>query len=616
MKERIIVLLTVLLMAGLMSAASITGMITVEEGDIFDCDLYLYHGQNIWSPVLIETVTAGEEYELNDLMPGNYRLQIVPWSFSYPPEFYPGVPTPEEAEILMLMSPEDILTGIDFTLENNGTYEAGLISGTLIDESGNGLDSNDVYLYGVFNNYWNTYIAQTDDDGNFTFAGIVPGSYLLFVQHIPGYQHYFWEGGHNFQQADIIEIRQGEELTGLVLEMEPVITFEISGTVTELDQGIYLPLSDALVSGYSINCWGEGEYFQDITDEYGHYSAEISPGMYWLFSTKQGYTEQYWENVPTYDEATPLHMNHDMEDIDFVLETIIDPDNNSISGHILDDGEEPGYPCMVIVVASDEDDDWSDTTLSESSGYYYIDEIPAGEYYVVMLTSTTPPVYYPEGYDWENAVIINIDGNVIDIDFDVQSPTLNGIYTIDGIIEEPDRTPVAGATVLFFDEDNFPMSYAISDADGHYEAVSMSTGTYNALATKTFYNGDTVEFSLTESSEIDFVINPTLTNTEEDFIPETLSQMQCYPNPFFMGSSRSAVNIKLSPQTAGAVRISVYNLRGQLVKNIFTGWLDAEPSILQWNGDSQNGEAGSGIYLMSIERDGKVEESQKILLIK
>ncbi|MDP8220351.1 MAG: carboxypeptidase regulatory-like domain-containing protein [Candidatus Stygibacter frigidus] len=460
-------------------------------------------------------------------------------------------------------------------------------------------------------------MTVTNESGEFSFSEVIPGTYIMFLEQYPGYQHYFWEDCHSMQQADIIDIQPGMVLEDLVLQLVPAPNFTVSGTVRESSGGNTFPVESALVSGYAMNCWGDGEFFQVITDEYGHYNAVTSSGRYWLYSTKNGYFDQYWEGVGSFDDATPLHINQDLENIDFLLTSTQDPQDNSISGNISADGEEPGIPCLVIVIASDEDDDWSETTLSESSGYYYIDEIPAGEYYVVMMTTTTPPVYYPEGYDWENAEIVNIEGNVTGIDFQLDNMSQNGVFTIDGVITDSDRDPIAGASVIFFNEQGFPVSYGISNAEGDYSAVSIETGNYSILASKIFYESENVELSITEDDSLDFVITQIITaEEEEDTLPEVNSNIHCYPNPFMLSNSRSNLSIQLYPQTAGATRISLYNLRGQLIENIYTGWMEAEPQTISWSAGTGARDIPSGIYLISMEQSGSVQSAQKLLLIK
>ncbi|MDP8209633.1 MAG: T9SS type A sorting domain-containing protein [Candidatus Stygibacter australis] len=615
MKKEKLVLLLFVMLGIMLNAGSISGNVAVTGEEPVSCDIFLSH-PNPNMVVQIITVNSGEEYSFMNVYPGAYLVQIMPQSQHYYPEFYPGVPDPGSAEVLYLNNVNDELTGIDFLLEYQEPGIGGVISGTVLTETSTPVTGLEVYLYGVFNNYWNSYLTQTDEEGEFSFPEVNPGGYILYLQHYPGYQHYFWEGGHSFQTADIIIIEPEMVLDDLVLQLVPLPEFSISGTVQESDGGNYFPVEGALVSGYAMNCWGEGEFFQVITDEYGHYDAATTGGMYWLYSTKDGYFDQYWEGVASFDDATPLHINQDMEDIDFLLTSTEDPQDNSISGYISADGEEPGFPCLVIVIASDEDDDWSEITESESSGYYYIDEIPAGEYYVVMMTTTTPPVYYPEGYDWENAELVYIEGNVTGIDFEIENMTQNGVIVVEGNITSNGRDPVAGVSVVFFNEQAFPVSYGISNSDGDYSAVTIETGNYSVLANKTFYESENVELSITENNSLDFVITQIVTAEDEDTLPEVNSEIRCYPNPFLLSNSRASLSIQLYPQTAGATRISLYNLRGQLVENIYTGWMEAEPQTISWSSGDGTRDIPSGIYLISMEQSGSVQSAQKLLLIK
>ena len=615
MKKENLVLVLFVILGIMLNAGSISGNVVVTGEEPVSCDIFLSH-PNPNQVVQIITVFSGEEYSFTDVFPGAYLVQIMPLSPHYFPEFYPGVQDPWSAEVLYLNNVNDELTGIDFLLEYQEPGDDAEISGTVLTETSTPVAGLKVYLYGIYGAYWNSYLTETNESGEFGFLEVIPGSYIMFLEQYPGYQHYFWEDGHNMQQADILDIQPGMVLEDLVLQLVPAPTFIVSGTVLENSGGNTFPVEGALVSGYAMNCWGEGEFFQIITDEYGHYDAVTTAGMYWLYCSIDGYFDQYWEGVDSFDEATPLHINQDLEDINFLLTSTEDPENNSISGYISTDDEEPGFPCLVIVIASDEDDDWSETTFSESSGYYYIDEIPAGEYYVVMMTSTTPPVYYPEGYDWENAVLVYIEGNVTGIDFEIERMTLNGVFTIDGVITDSGRDPVAGASVIFFNEQGFPVSYGISNAEGDYSAVSIETGNYSILASKIFYESENVELSITENNSLDFIITQTVTAEDEDTLPEVNSNIRCYPNPFMLSNSRSVMSIQLYPQSAGTTRISLYNLRGQLVENIYTGWMETEPQTISWSAGNGTRDIPSGIYLISMEQSGSVQSAQKLLLIK
>lgn len=490
---------------------------------------------------------------------------------------------------------------------------AGSISGT-VTGSGESLSGLNVYLYGVYENYMNSYELQTDDAGAFSFTGVEAGSYILFLQHVPGYHHYFYENGHSFAQAEVLELSEDEELTGLELILEPVADYSLSGTVYELDEGINLPLSNALVSGFAINCWGEGEYFNEITDEYGHYSTVTSGGLYWLFSHKANYEDIYWENASSFEEAAPLLVNGDLENIDFVMEAPINPGDNSISGNISLDGEEPGFPCMVIVIASDEDDDWSEAVVSESSGYYYIDEIPAGDYYVVMMTSSTPPLYYPEEYDWENAEEVHIEGNITNIDFAIDEVSADGIFFMEGLITDGGREPLSGASVVFFAENGMPAGFGISNSDGVYNAYSLAPGEYDVLAGKTFYETQNQSCRIDTDGVLDFSLTSTQTSGNDQSLPVPDNALTCYPNPVNFSNLRSSIKISFTASEEGAGRISLYNVKGQLIENIYTGWFTGAQQLISWS--PQQKHLSSGVYLMKIEQKGNTRQTQKLLMFK
>jgi hypothetical protein len=617
MSKRMKVSILLLVLSAALVAGTVSGMFLVTGADQIYSDLILVHQPYPHQIEQIQTVFSGSNYELGGISPGVYILHIIPHSVHYLPEFYEGASTPAEAVELVITGNNSELTGIDITLEYQTNGTGCEVSGEVLLANGEPAAGNGVYLYGVYNNYWNTYETETDTGGEFCFSEVAAGSYVLFLEHVPGYQHCFWENGHNMQEADIIFLAPGEELEGLTLQLFPIPMQSISGRVSEFDGGEQFPLSGAFVSGYALNCWGEGEYFQAIADNYGNYSATVSGGMYWVYAMKSGYTEQYWQDASSFSEAVPLQINQALEDIDFLLTSISDPVDNSISGQISSNGEEPGVPCLVIVVASDEDDDWSETALSESSGYYYIDEIPEGDYYVVVMTGNTPPVYYPEGYDWELAEIVHIEGNVTGIDFEIEDMIQDGVIYVEGNITDENRQPVAGASVIFFNAEGLPVSYGVSDGDGIYRAASLTTGMYSVLAGKAFYESANTGISLYEDSELNFVINQSILETgEEDALPELNRELYCYPNPYLVSEIRSEVSIKLYPQQSGASRVSIYNLRGQLVENIFSGWLESEEKYITWAANSGGKDRASGIYLLTLEQSGRVRSAQKLLWIK
>ncbi len=83
-----------------------------------------------------------------------------------------------------------------------------------------------------------------------------------------------------------------------------------------------------------------------------------------------------------------------------------------------------------------------------------------------------------------------------------------------------------------------------------------------------------------------------------------------YPNPF-----RDAVNLSLISSKAGSFQISVYNVKGELVKVLLKGWVAAGNQYCNWDGkDSKGGKCSPGIYLVRAS-DGVASCSRKLILM-
>lgn len=86
---------------------------------------------------------------------------------------------------------------------------------------------------------------------------------------------------------------------------------------------------------------------------------------------------------------------------------------------------------------------------------------------------------------------------------------------------------------------------------------------------------------------------------------------QNYPNPF-----NPTTNIKFNIPSASNVNLSVYNVKGQLVKTLVAGSLTAGEHTVTWNGvDNNNNSVASGVYFYRLEANGQ-SEMRKMLLMK
>jgi flagellar hook capping protein FlgD len=96
-------------------------------------------------------------------------------------------------------------------------------------------------------------------------------------------------------------------------------------------------------------------------------------------------------------------------------------------------------------------------------------------------------------------------------------------------------------------------------------------------------------------------------------IPISYGLQQNYPNPF-----NPWTTIQFNLDQADKLDLSVYNLRGQLVKNIFAGYLPASedniPYSFNWDGRNATGqEVPSGIYLYRLKTSRETQIKRMIL---
>ncbi|MDD2332450.1 MAG: FlgD immunoglobulin-like domain containing protein [Candidatus Cloacimonetes bacterium] len=102
------------------------------------------------------------------------------------------------------------------------------------------------------------------------------------------------------------------------------------------------------------------------------------------------------------------------------------------------------------------------------------------------------------------------------------------------------------------------------------------------------------------------------TSSSDPTVPSIVSMLnQNYPNPF---NPETTISFVL-PQ-AGEANLSIYNVKGQLIKTLNKGSLNAGSHNLVWNGTDNNGKnVSSGIYFYRLSHNGRTE-SKKMMLMK
>ncbi|OPX25415.1 MAG: hypothetical protein B1H05_03870, partial [Candidatus Cloacimonas sp. 4484_140] len=95
-------------------------------------------------------------------------------------------------------------------------------------------------------------------------------------------------------------------------------------------------------------------------------------------------------------------------------------------------------------------------------------------------------------------------------------------------------------------------------------------------------------------------------------IPEPVRHglLQNEPNPVI-----ESTKISFNLHETAKVELNIYNLKGQLVKSLYSGF--ASSKTLVWNGKDENGKnLQAGVYLYKLLINGKIADTKKLVLMK
>nr|MDK2850862.1 hypothetical protein [Candidatus Cloacimonadota bacterium] len=100
-------------------------------------------------------------------------------------------------------------------------------------------------------------------------------------------------------------------------------------------------------------------------------------------------------------------------------------------------------------------------------------------------------------------------------------------------------------------------------------------------------------------------------NTDGEVVAPVFALRTNYPNPF-----NPSTNISFSIPSPAKVKLTVYNVKGQKVKELINDTMDMGKHTVQWDGtDHSNRKVSSGLYFSRLEHDGK-SKTIKMMLMK
>ncbi|MFO8145248.1 MAG: carboxypeptidase regulatory-like domain-containing protein [Candidatus Syntrophosphaera sp.] len=175
-----------------------------------------------------------------------------------------------------------------------------------------------------------------------------------------------------------------------------------------------------------------------------------------------------------------------------------------------------------------------------------------------------------------------------------QIPVTDGV--ISGQVLTSQNEPIEGALIA---ADGITI---LSDAAGFY-SLTLPPGTYDVSCSKPGYVTVTETDVIVEAGEtttLNFYLD-TVGNSDE-YLVAAIDLLQNQPNPF---TAKTLISYVLSRDNR--VTLSIYNLKGQKIKTLYSGMSKTGNHSLEWDGTDRNGRpVDKGIYLYRLQSGNKI----------
>jgi Secretion system C-terminal sorting domain/Carboxypeptidase regulatory-like domain len=477
------------------------------------------------------------------------------------------------------------------------------VSGKVELDSGQPFYNAVIWLQNIINN--NTYLARTDNNGNYSIA-VDSGSYYLDadVNYVQGNmltrQRLYYKDQQSFDYADIIIF--SNDTSGINFVFPTLTLGSISGTIR--DAATQQPLSNVSIAINSIESI-DSTFIE--TDQKGNYSIQAFEGSYILYAYEQGYFFDYYKDVNNSFDATRVVITKDSSNatgIDFNLTKPV-PGSNSISGAVFGTTDPEGFEVYAIPANGE---DWVGTRTSSNGGFSIVN-LTNGKYVLLFYKEGYKSQYYGDSL---NTINLTGDTNVSNIFVIMEK--LNAIGgEIDGAVTSNSNLPLSGTLLTAVNSSGDTVSTSISDHSGNYRIPALPNGGYIIIANKIGYEKVTypqkVEVNLS-SSPIVNGINISITTTSIDdnhgSLPKAFVLSQNYPNPF-----NPTTTIKYEIPKAIFVSIKIYDLLGREVATLVNNERLAGKYEVKFDGSKLS----SGIYFYRMQAGGFID-SKKLILLK
>jgi protocatechuate 3,4-dioxygenase beta subunit len=471
------------------------------------------------------------DYEFNNLVPGDYRVEIVApagYVFVTPNA---GADDSVDSDVdatgssVLLTLAAGGLADIDAGLEiASGDSPAAIGDRVWYDEDGDGIqDAGEPGLPGVAVNLYSAGIDGTlgtaDDvleamqitgsNGEFLFSGLAAGSYAVVVDLPDGFSGFSPQGagGDDTLDSDVgpagrVEVTAvsgvvNRDVDAGIVSSAPVSVASLAGTIyVDTDDGGDLDPGEGL-EGVTVVLYDDGGNViaSTLTASDGSYSFDgLPPGDYRIEVDTQTLppgvdAAQFDDPDSTMDSETTVALaGSDLTGLDFGYKqvgSIGDFVWNDLNGDGVQDAGEPGLDGVEVFLDINDNgvlDAGEPSATTAGGGAYSITGVAPGTYNVRVDPGSLPPGLVLTTGNLPLSVELDAGEAYTDADFgyQLQNAIVGAVYEdLDGDrSQDAGEDGIEGVTVRLLDGNGDEVATTTTAADGSYQFVGLSPGDY------------------------------------------------------------------------------------------------------------------------------------------
>ncbi len=461
--------------AFLEKGANIFGRVVNLAGEgVANINVYAYHDSFFRTTVRTD---AEGYYALTGLSSDEYTLQYEESKYQnqsltgYIGEWYSNKTDYHTADPIAVTAPESR------TLSNTvlETEPLGGISGQVTLNGTDGVQGISVFVWDSYHTSW-IKTGVTDQDGNYSVAGLPAGEYLVeFASNNSEYSLQWYQGHDTFQTSDAVSVTPSRITPHIDVKLQ--FPGSISGHVPHGING----LAWSRVIAFNPN----GDTFGSVSiDENGNYSIEGLPSGEYLLRfdlADAGYEWYQGSNGRETADIVQVTAPNSRTNIDSIRFPVAEKGN--LSGKVTDKCTGKGISRISIEVY---DTAWNyfGSTETDCTGAYIKTDIPVGDYLVFFRMREVEEERFYIG-QWYNNVLDHGHGNTVTITADHTTENIDAQMEYGGTITGRITDAVSGSgipdiypTVYGLDDDSAVISYGVTttNSNGKYVISGVPPG--------------------------------------------------------------------------------------------------------------------------------------------